>query len=202
MLAILAHDGVRVRRDEADQAAPRPDRVRAGVAGIVEAGLRVADDVHRGHVGRGVLVLVAEGSAATVQSASLAESDDFLHRAGLDVLEAARRLAQPERERFADNSPASRRARAPASGGSSPRCRRAGSPASRRCSRTGSADRSAPTSAPISSMRTGLVMRVTISALVLRIAAQRGVERRLRGRRRKMALGQRSHGGLAGKLLK
>ena len=90
---------VRVRRDEADQPAARPDRVGAGVARIVEAGLGIADDVHRRDVGRLILVLV-ERDRQLGPVGLVVELDDFLHRSGLDDLEAARRLAQPIRQRL------------------------------------------------------------------------------------------------------
>src|SRR5262249_26261561 len=57
-VAVFAHDDVRMRRHETDQPAAGPDRVSAGVTGIVKAGLGVTDDVHRGDVRRCVLVLV------------------------------------------------------------------------------------------------------------------------------------------------
>ena len=97
--AVLVHDDVRMRRDEADQSAPRADRIGAGMAGIVEAGLRIADDVHRGHVGRFVLVLVARDRKGRPVDL-VARANDLLDRAALDVLEAARRLAQPESKRL------------------------------------------------------------------------------------------------------
>ena len=91
-----------MRRDEADQSTARPDRVGAGVTGVVKAGLGVADDVHRRDIRRLVLVLV-EGDRQLGPIGLVVQLDHLLHRAGLDVLEPARRLAQPVGERVADN---------------------------------------------------------------------------------------------------
>ena len=51
-----------------------------------------------GHVGRCVLIFV-ERDRQFGPIGILADFDDFFHRAGRDILEAARRLAQPVGER-------------------------------------------------------------------------------------------------------
>ena len=101
-LAVFAHDDVRVRRDEADEPATRTNRLGAGVTGVVEAGLGILDDVHRRHIRRGILVLV-EWNRKLGPIGISAKLDDLLHRTGLHVLEAPRRLAQAIRERLEIN---------------------------------------------------------------------------------------------------
>jgi hypothetical protein len=92
-LAVFAHDDVGVGGGEADQAEARSGHLGGGMRRVGEAGLRIAHDVHCGDGGRGIAFLVQRhrqcGDVDLV-----AEPDDFLHRAGGDVIERARRLAQ------------------------------------------------------------------------------------------------------------
>ena len=97
--AVLVHDDVGVRRDEADQSSARAHGIGAGMAGIVEAGFRIADDVHGRDIWPVVLVLVHRDRQCRPVDIT-AGSHDFLHRAGLDLLDATRRLPQPKGQRL------------------------------------------------------------------------------------------------------
>src|SRR5580693_2332499 len=87
-----------MRRNETDKPAPGADYVGAGVTGIVEAGLRVLEDIHRRHVRRGVVFLV-QRDRQTRPIDVLAQLFDFFHRPGFDVLESAWWLTQAVSER-------------------------------------------------------------------------------------------------------
>jgi hypothetical protein len=93
-LAVLAHDDVGVRRDEARQPGAGPADDGAGVRGVVKARFRVHHDVHRGDVGRGLLLAV-DGNRQLRPVHFVTLELLFLHRPVADVHETARWQAQP-----------------------------------------------------------------------------------------------------------
>ena len=87
-----------VGRREADPAMARPDRRGAGVGRVVEAGLRVADDVHRRDVA--LALFRRMNRHRQLEPVDLVSGPhDLLDRAGRHVDEAARRFAQAPRQR-------------------------------------------------------------------------------------------------------
>ena len=92
--AVLGHDDLRMRGDEAREPPARPHRVGAGVGGVVEPGLRVLHDVHRGDVG----ILLDVGVKRHRQPGEIRPFTDqfhFLDRPGLHRHQPPRRQPQP-----------------------------------------------------------------------------------------------------------
>ncbi len=93
LLDVFLHDRMGVGCDKADQTCARADGLRSRVAGIVEPGLRILDDIHGGDQGLG-LVLGMDGDRQFEPVHVIAGPDHFFHRAGVDIHQAPGRFAQ------------------------------------------------------------------------------------------------------------
>ena len=91
--AVLGHDLMRMGGDEADEAARRFGRRGSGMAGIVESGFRIPDDIHGRNIWR-VLVGRMDRVGQLGPVHLVAGQNHFLDGGGLDIDEPARRLAQ------------------------------------------------------------------------------------------------------------
>src|SRR5215471_11926211 len=86
-------------RDKTDKSTAWSNGVRAGMTGIVEAGLRITNNIHGRDIGPSIGIFVlGYWQCGPIQLR--ADLDDFLHRTGLDQLETARRLPQTKSKRL------------------------------------------------------------------------------------------------------